>query len=69
MDSDYIIERLKSAPYKYATVELLRRRLDNMADYMRNQVIGKLKKELKKEENSDIYYLLADLLLRRPLSS
>ena len=69
MDSDYIIERLKSAPYKYATVELLRRRLADMADYMRNQVIDKLKKELKKEENSDIYYLLADLLHRRPLSS
>ncbi len=69
MDSDYIIERLKSAPYKYATVELLRRRLENMADYMRNQVIDKLKKELRKEENSDIYHLLVDLLNTRPLSS
>lgn len=69
MDSDYIIERLKTAPYRYAAVEALRRRLENMADYMRNQIMDKLKKELRKEENSDISHLLADLLNRRPFSS
>ena len=69
MDSDYIIERLKTAPYRYTTVEALRRKLENMTDYMRNRIIDKLKKELRKEENSDIYHLLADLLHRRRLSS
>lgn len=69
MDSDYIIERLKTAPYRYAALETLRRRLENMAEYMRNQILEKLKKELRKEENSDIYHLLVDLLNRRPLSS
>lgn len=66
MDSDYIIERLRTAPYRYAAVESLRRRLENMADYMRNHITDKLKKELRKEENSDIYHLLVDLLHRRP---
>ena len=69
MDSDYIIDRLKSAPYRYATVETLRRRLSNMADYMRNQILDNLKKEIRKERNSDISHLIADLLYKRPLSS
>ena len=45
MDSDYIIERLRAAPYRYATLQALQRRLENMADYMRDQIIEKLKKE------------------------
>ncbi len=69
MDSDYIIERLRAAPYRYATLQALQRILENMADYMRDQIIEKLKKEIRKEENSDIYHLLADLLHKRPLSS
>ncbi len=69
MDTEYIIERLKTTPYKYATVEILKRRLSNVADYLRVQIVDNLKKELRKEENSDIYYLIKELLYRKPISS
>ncbi len=69
MDSEYIIERLKTTPYKYATVEVLKRRLGNVADYLRNQIVDNLKKELRREENTDIRHLIHDLLYRKPLSS
>ena len=68
MDADYIIERLKNAPYRYEAVKTLRRKLENLADYMKEQITEKLKKELRKEENSDIYHLLVDLLHQKKIS-
>lgn len=69
MDSNYIINRLKSTPYKYSTVELLRSRLKNLEENIRYEVVGTLKKELWREKNIDIHEPLIELLYRMPLAS
>jgi hypothetical protein len=69
MDSNYIINRLKSTPYKYPTAELLRTRLNNLDENRRYQIILHLKLELWKECNVDIHEPLFELLYRMPLAS
>ncbi|MNE92828.1 hypothetical protein D3C80_1906010 [compost metagenome] len=69
MDSNYIINRLKSTPYKYPTVDLLRSRLKNLEENKRFEVLSILRKELWKERNIDIHEPLIELLYRLPLAS
>ena len=69
MDSNYIITRLKSTPFKYPTVELLRSRLKNLDENIRFEILSSLKKELWKEKNVDIYEPLIELVYRMPLAS
>lgn len=54
MDSNYIISRLKSTPYKFPTAEVLRTRLSNMDAEARQRVLSSLKVELHKQRNNDI---------------
>ena len=69
MDSNYVIGRLKSTPYKYPTVELLRSRLRNLEDNQRLELVSTLRKEIWKERNTDIHEPLLELLYRMPLAS
>jgi hypothetical protein len=69
MDSDYIINRLKTTLYKYPTADLLRSRLRNLDEHRRSQIVSNLKIELHKERNVDIHEPLSDLLYRMPLAS
>jgi len=69
MDSNYIISRLKSTPYKYPTVALLRNRLVNLEEEKRDSVVSVLKAELWRESNADIHDPLLELLYRMPLAS
>ena len=69
MDSNYVINRLKTTLYKYPTVELLRLRLKNLDENKRLEVIGSLKKEVWREKNIDIHEPLVELLYRMPLAS
>lgn len=69
MDSNYVINRLKSTLYKYPTVELLRTRLKNLDENKRYEVVSTLKTELWRERNVDIQEPLIELLYRMPLAS
>jgi hypothetical protein len=69
MDSNYIINRLKSTPYKYPTVELLRNRLKNLAEDKKFEIFSILRKELWKEKNIDIQEPLIELLYKTPMAS
>jgi len=69
MDSNYVISRLKSTPYKYPTVALLRSRLKNLDDSKRDEVVSDLRTELWRERNADIHEPLIELLYRMPLAS
>ncbi|HEX8270704.1 MAG TPA: hypothetical protein VF581_12490 [Flavobacterium sp.] len=64
MDSNYIISRLKSTPYKYPTAQVLRTRLENLDVARRQQVLSSLKIELCKECNLDIYEPLSEVVHR-----
>ena len=69
MDSNYIINRLKSTPYKYPTVELLRNRLKNLEETEKFEVLSILKQELWEEKNIDIHEPLIELVYRMPMAS
>lgn len=69
MDSHYIIERLKSTPYKYPTVALLKTRLNNIDEATKHEILTSLKKQLYKESNMDIQEPLAELVYRLPIAS
>ena len=69
MDSNYIINRLKSTLYKYPTVDLIRTRLRNLDENTRYAIVSDLKIELYKHGNSDIQEPLSELLYRMPLAS
>lgn len=62
MDSNYIIDRLKSAPYKYATLVLLKTRLSNLDEENKEKILISLKKQLYIESNIDIKLQLAELV-------
>ncbi|HEY0045547.1 MAG TPA: hypothetical protein VGB44_02425 [Flavobacterium sp.] len=64
MDSNYIINRLKSTPFKFPTAELLRKRLENLEEAKRQQVVSNLKVELCRECNIDIYEPLSEVVHR-----
>ncbi len=69
MDSHYIIERLKSTPYKYPTVALLKTRLNNIDEETKHEILTSLKKQLYKESNMDIQEPLSELVYRLPIAS
>lgn len=69
MNSNYIINRLKTTLYKYPTVEILRKRLNNVDEITRDQIVSNLKKEVRKESNMDIQKPLFELLFQIPLAS
>ncbi|MFL9831652.1 hypothetical protein ACSV4D_09265 [Flavobacterium sp. ARAG 55.4] len=69
MDSNYIINRLKSTLFKYPTVDVLRSRLKNLDEKKRNTIVSSLKIELYKHKNSDIHEPLIELLYKMPLAS
>ncbi|MBF0694203.1 MAG: hypothetical protein IR153_04000 [Flavobacterium sp.] len=66
MDSNYIINRLKSTPYKFPTAEVLRKRLQNLEADKRQQVVSHLKIELCRECNIDIFEPLSEVVYRLP---
>jgi len=69
MDSNYIINRLKSTLFKYPTVDVLRNRLRNLDEKKRNSIVSNLKIEMYKHTNSDIQEPLVELLYKMPLAS
>jgi len=69
MDSNYIITRLKSTPFKYPTVELLRSRLRNLDSEKRQEILSTLKMQIWKERNVDIQEPLLELVYKMPLAS
>ena len=69
MDSDYIINRLKSTPYKYYTVQLLRMRLANLDKLQLDWLFLDLKMELRKHNNAAIYEQLCELIYRNPTAA
>jgi hypothetical protein len=69
MDSNYIISRLKSTPYKYPTVAVLQTRLINLDEKRRKAILTSLKKQIHKECNLDIQEPLAELVYRLPAAS
>lgn len=69
MNSNYIINRLKTTLYKYPTVDILRKRLDNIDENSRHEILTNLKKEVRKESNMDIQKPLFELLFTIPLAS
>ncbi|GEC73559.1 hypothetical protein SAMN05443543_11213 [Flavobacterium flevense] len=69
MDSNYIINRLKSTLFKYPTVDVLRNRLKNLDEKKRNSIVSNLKIEMYKHTNSDIQEPLVELLYKMPLAS
>ena len=68
MDSDYIIYRLKSTPYKFPTVALLKTRLNNMDAESKEQILVCLKRQLYAERNIDIQAQLNELVYYLPAS-
>jgi hypothetical protein len=68
MDTNYIITRLKTTPYKYTTVAFLRTRLNNLDADMKNEILSSLKKQLHIESNIDIHQSLT-LLVYLPMAS
>jgi len=69
MDSNYIINRLKSTVYKYPTAQLMQNRLRNLDESQRSEIVSNLKTELHKHRNADIHEPLFELLYRMPLAS
>lgn len=69
MDSNYIISRLKSTPFKYPTVALLRSRMSNLDEERKYEIVSNLKKQLYMERNVDIQEPLEELLFRSPIAS
>lgn len=69
MNANYIINRLRSTPYKFPTAAILRDRLNNLDEYTKYQITDILKKEVYKERNHDIQQPLEELLFRMPIAS
>jgi len=69
MDSNYIINRLKSTLYKYPTVQLMKSRLSNLGESERYEIVSNLKVELYKHRNVDIHEPLFELLYKSQLAS
>lgn len=62
MDADYIIYRLRSTPYKFPTVDVLKRRLNNLDEDSKGQILISLKRQLYAERNMDIQLQLNELV-------
>lgn len=69
MDANYIVSRLKSTPYKYPTVALIRARLRNLDENTRREVVANLKMELWRHSNVDIHEPLFELVYKMPMAS
>lgn len=64
MDTNYVITRLKNTVYKFPTAEVLQKRIQNLGDMERQQLMSNLKIELWKERNVDIYEPLHEMMVR-----
>lgn len=69
MNANYIIDRLKSTPFKFPTVALLQQRLRNLDEELKNDILSNLKKQIHKERNMDIKEPLSVLVYRLPMAS
>ncbi|MCF6131697.1 hypothetical protein [Flavobacterium wongokense] len=69
MDSNYIINRLKSTPYKYHIVALLQTRLNNIDEKTKEEILISLKKQLYIESNLDIQHQLTELVYQPQMAS
>lgn len=69
MNSHYIINRLKSTPFKYPTMAILQTRLSNLDEESKGELLSNLKKQLYKESNMDIQQQLSTLVYRLPIAS
>ncbi|MCF6131694.1 hypothetical protein [Flavobacterium wongokense] len=69
MDSNYIIDRLKSTLYKQPTVAVLQTRLNNLDAESKDRLIASLKKQIYIERNMDIKEHLSELIYRLPIAS
>jgi hypothetical protein len=69
MDTNYIIDRLKSTPFKVTTVSFLKTRLNNLEEGLKFELLSNLKKQINKERNHDIQESLAELVYRLPVAS
>lgn len=69
MDSNYIINRLKSTPFKYPTMILLQSRLNNLDQHSKNMILHSLKQQIYKERNMDIQLQLEQLVYHLPIAS
>lgn len=69
MDSEYIIYRLRSTPYKFPTVALLKARLNNMDEDSKERIRIDLKRQLYAERNIDIQQQLNELVYYLPAAS
>jgi hypothetical protein len=69
MDSHYIIERLKSTPFKYPTVALLKTRLNNLDERQKEELLISLRKQIHMAENLDIQQPLSELVYHLPIAS
>lgn len=68
MDSHYIINRLKSTPFKYPTMAILQTRLSNLDEESKSEILCNLKKQLYRESNMDIQVPLSTLVYRLPIA-
>ena len=69
MDSHYIINRLRSTPYKYPTMAILQTRLSNLDEEKKYEIMASLKKQLYRESNIDIQEQLSSLVYKMPIAS
>lgn len=69
MDSHYIINRLKSTPFKYPTMAILQTRLSNLDEESKGELLSNLKKQIYKESNMDIQPQLSTLVYKLPIAS
>ena len=69
MDSHYIINRLKSTPFKYPTMAILQTRLSNLDEESKGELLSSLKKQIYKESNMDILPQLSTLVYKLPIAS
>lgn len=67
MDANYIVNRLKSSPYKNFTVQVLKNRLENLDENQRGAVYSGLKVEVHRHHNFNIHEYLRELLNHKRL--
>jgi len=65
MDANYIITRLKNTRYQFPTAQDLQKRVQNLDDFTKTQLLSNLKTELFREKNIDIYEPLCTVMQRR----
>lgn len=69
MDSNYILNRLNSSPYRKFTVQVLKTRLENLGEAHLHDLLLALKIELHKHQNFSIHEQLRELLDHRQIAA